>query len=114
MANKKAKKKVTKKKKKAGHKHHAAGPIIIHIYPGNPPTVSNPNQPISKAKQDRVQWKSTSNDWAVIFDPSTPFDKFYFSPCHAGNTSVPGALGSYKYTVYCDGFSADPVIIVGS
>jgi hypothetical protein len=107
-----------KKKKKTSHKHKSAGPIMIEIIPGtggNPPTVSNPNQPVSKAKQERVQWWSHSKDWAVTFDPTTPFEKFYFSPCHAGNTSVTGAVGiHYKYWIYVDGEHADPVIIISN
>ena len=90
-------------------------PIKIEIIPGsggNPPTVDQEKVGVSKAKQDRVEWWSRSHDWAVVFDGKTPFEHHYYSPCNPGNTEITGSAGDYKYTIFVDGNSADPIIIV--
>lgn len=90
-------------------------PNKIQIIPGsggNPPTVDQPTVHVSKGKGDRVEWWSTSHDWAVVFDGTTPFDRHYYSPCNPGNSHIVGSEASYKYTVYVDGQSVDPIIIV--
>jgi|YelNatPaOPRAMG01_1025707.scaffolds.fasta_scaffold28526_4 hypothetical protein len=87
-------------------------PIRIEINPGNPPSVSQDPVKISRGKNDRVQWHSTSNDWAVVFDGPTPFEHHYYSPCNPGNVQVTGGSGQYKYTVFVNGQKIDPIIIV--
>ncbi|HZT69618.1 MAG TPA: hypothetical protein VFC10_07705 [Terriglobia bacterium] len=87
-------------------------PIRIEIIPGNPPSVNQNTVRVSRGKNDRVEWHSTSNDWAVVFDGPTPFERYYYSPCNPGNTQLTGAQGSYKYTVFVNGQKTDPIIIV--
>lgn len=101
-----------KHKKKVAHKHRARGPNKIEIIPGTPPTVDQPTVRISKKNKDKVEWWSRSKDWVVVFDTDTPFELHYYCPCNPGNKDVIGAYDSYKYTIYVDGNSADPIIIV--
>ena len=87
----------------------------IEIIPGsggNAPTVDQPTVRVSKGKSDRVQWWSRSHDWAVVFDGATPFERRYFSPCNPGNNEIKVNEGSFKYSIFIDGSSADPIIIV--
>jgi hypothetical protein len=76
--------------------------------------VDQPSVSVSKSKKEKVVWWSRSDDWAVVFNAGTPFEVHYFSPGHPGNTHILGGLGSYKYTIFVDGNSADPIIIIGS
>jgi len=89
--------------------------IRIEIIPGsggNPPTVDQPTVHVSKGKSDRVQWWSRSHDWAVVFDGDTPFERHYYSSCNPGSNEIAVSEGSYKYTIFIDGNSTDPMIIV--
>lgn len=89
--------------------------IRIEIIPGsggNPPTVDQPTVHVSKGKVDRVQWWSRSHDWAVVFDGDTPFERRYYSSCNPGSNEITVDSGQYKYTIFVDGSSTDPMIIV--
>jgi hypothetical protein len=86
----------------------------IEIIPGGPPAVDQYKMPVSKGNKERVEWWSRSKDWVVVFDDPTPFDLHCYSTCNPGNKDIvvePGAK-EYKYTVYVEGKSADPIIIV--
>ena len=86
----------------------------IEIIPGNPPTVDQETLHISKKSGDRVMWWSRSHDWAVAFDVKTPFELHYYAPSHPQNQHITVDAGTegYKYTIFVDGNSADPMIIV--
>ena len=89
--------------------------IRIEIIPGsggNPPTVDQPTVRVSKGKSDRVQWWSRSQDWAVVFDGATPFERHSYSSCNPGNNEITVDKGQYKYTIFVDGNSIYPMIIV--
>jgi hypothetical protein len=86
----------------------------IEIFPGGPPAVDQYKMPVSNGNKERVEWWSRSKDWVVVFDDPAPFDLHCYSPCNPGNKDIvvePGAK-EYKYTVYVEGKSADPIIIL--
>lgn len=86
----------------------------VEIIPGNPPTVDQETLHISKENGDHVQWWSRSHDWAVAFGPDSPFGDHYFarSQDKSERITVDPATREYKYTIFVDGNSADPIIIV--
>lgn len=89
----------------------------IEIIPGtagNPPTVDQNTVYLSKKNNDRVQWWSRSHDWAVAFGMKTPFELHYYAPSHAENETIAVDPGpeEYKYTIFVDGNSTDPIFIV--
>lgn len=87
----------------------------VKIVAGNPPSAHPDTVTISKADGDRVQWEADSDDWAVVFEGQTPFERDYFEPSHPGSKGIRVAPGNkhYKYTVYLGGKKgADPIVVV--
>ncbi len=102
------------KKKKTKHTRKAPAKKIeiIPARGGNPPTVDQPSVTLSKGKKEQVKWWSRSKDWVVVFEGATPFDLHYYGPHNPGNRKITGSVKGYKYSIYVDGASADPMIIL--
>lgn len=85
----------------------------VEIIPSDPPLVDP--DPLEVRPGDRVEWWSKAQDWAVEFDTGTPFRRIRHSPSRlvADHIPVSGPKEEhFKYTIYADGKSNDPIIIV--
>lgn len=88
-------------------------PKQINILNGNPSTVDQDPVEVWTTNNDKVKWACPGEDWLVVFEGPSPFERDYFDSAHPGNTQIVGKGGGteYKYTVYVDGKRGkDPII----
>lgn len=91
-------------------------PILVEIQPGNPPTTKVEDQynlHLSKSKGQHVEWFSANDDWAVVFQDMSPFQRDYFVPGKraSGTIVVDAGPTEYKYTICANGKKSDSPII---
>lgn len=93
-------------------------PIQVEIKPGNPPTTKVEDQyylRLSKSKGEHVEWFMANNndDWAVVFQDMSPFQRDYFvaGKRASGTIIVDDGPTEYKYTICANGKKSDSPII---